>query len=112
MVYMAGPNPKLEKIDWEAKEVAKRLIARSRELEDVDVMTIRRDPEINELLARVCRIYSEGGAECTHRHSLGKQVCDLFRDEPEVVRWLELSEENICPIILASSKAQRGLKGN
>ncbi len=100
-------NPKLDRIDAEAREVARRLVARARELGDVDVMTIRRDPEVNELLAKVCRIYSEGGTECSHRHSVGRQVCDLFRDEPDVVRWLELSEEKICPIMAASSKGRK-----
>ena len=93
---MATEAPSLDDIDAQARALAARIVARVKELGDVDVMTIRRDPEINELLARVCRVYAEGGAECAARGSPERQVCDLFRDEPDVVRWLELSEENIC----------------
>ncbi len=105
LVLMA--NPKLDRIDAEARDVTKKLVTRVQELGDVDVMTIRNDREINDLLARICRLYSEGGAACTRRGSAGKQVCELFKDEPEVVRWLELSEEKICPIMVASSKGQK-----
>jgi hypothetical protein len=88
---------KLEKISDEIEE-------RINELGNEDVMSYRHDTKIKTLVNEICEIYAEGNEECQHKNEQGDPICALFKEEPEVIRRLELTEEIMCPIREASKK--------
>lgn len=68
------------------------------ELGDVDVMTYRGDRVIRELMDKICQLYREGVGVCKYYDGRREPACRLFRDEPGIIRELELAEEMHCPI--------------
>ncbi|MGQ9469504.1 MAG: hypothetical protein ACUVTD_06745 [Nitrososphaerales archaeon] len=61
-------------------------------------MSYRDDRIIRELMDKICGLYREGYGICEYYDESKEPACRLFRDEPAIIRQLELSEERYCPI--------------
>ncbi|WP_455278362.1 hypothetical protein [[Eubacterium] cellulosolvens] len=71
---------------------------RIKKLGDEDIMTYRHDPEIKKLLKRVISLYRESVKACK-TYTEAFKVCEIFKEYPECIKHLLLSEEFIEGII-------------
>lgn len=85
-------------IKKEIDGLTKKIIERMEELGEVDVMTYRHDQIIKELINKTCELYHKAVGACEYYDESTEPLCRLFRDEPAIIRRLELSEETLCPI--------------
>ncbi|MCP8305020.1 MAG: hypothetical protein H3Z50_06105 [archaeon] len=96
---MGEPGQKrLEEIKKEIDEITKKIIKRMEDLGPEDVIDYREDRVIRKLLNEICKLYREEVSECEHYDESKEPKCKLVRDEPEIIRRLELCEESLCPI--------------
>jgi hypothetical protein len=78
-------------------ELCVRVTGRMKELGDKDIMAYRSDPSIRELQSRICSIYRQAVGTCK-TYGEAVKVCETFRDYPECLNQLMLSEEVACPV--------------
>ncbi|WP_455276133.1 hypothetical protein [[Eubacterium] cellulosolvens] len=81
----------IDKICLQIDEIIKRL-------GDEDIMTYRNDPEIKKLLKRVINLYRESVNTCK-TYTEAFKVCEVFKEYPECVKHLLLSEEFMAGIV-------------
>jgi hypothetical protein len=74
--------------------ICRQIDGRIKELGDEDIMTYRHDPEIKKRLKRVISLYRESVKACK-TYTEAFKVCEVFKDYPECVKHLLLSEEFI-----------------
>jgi hypothetical protein len=71
---------------------------RINQLGDEDVMTYRHDEEIKNSIEKICELYMKIYEECEHFNKWSDPSCRLLKDEPEILKRLELTEEELCPL--------------
>lgn len=74
-----------------------RVNKRLKEIGDKDLMTYRSDPQIKSLQSEICKVYRESVNACK-TYGEAEKVCEVFREYPECLNQLMLSEEVACPI--------------
>jgi hypothetical protein len=79
------------------EELCVRVTGRMKELGDKDIMAYRSDPSIKELQSRICSMYRQAVGTCK-TYGEAVKVCETFRDYPECLNQLMLSEEVACPV--------------
>jgi len=80
-------------------ELCVRVTGRMKELGDKDIMAYRSDPSIKELQSNLCGIYRKAVSACK-TYGEAVKVCETFRDYPECLNQLMLSEEVACPVTI------------
>jgi hypothetical protein len=88
----------LDSIRDEMKLYMNKIKQRIDELGDEDVMTYRHDEAIKSALENICTLYHEVNSECEYYDAESEPVCSVFRDKPEILKRLELTEEELCPL--------------
>ena len=68
------------------------------ELGDEDVMAYRHDETIKNTIENICALYTRIHKECEYLDESSEPMCGVFREEPEILRRLELTEEELCPL--------------
>jgi hypothetical protein len=87
---------RLETLRERLNELCVKVNERVKELGEKDIMTYRSDPQIRRLQSTVCDIYRESMNAC-QTYGEARDVCEAFRDYPECLTQLMLSEELACP---------------
>ncbi len=89
---------KIEDIKVEINQLSKKIAGRIEKLEKQTggepVIVYRHDPIISEAISKIRDLYRKGEEICARYH-LGEKTCRIFRDEPAIIRRLELSEEDL-----------------
>jgi regulator of replication initiation timing len=89
---------KIEDIKVEIDQLSEKIARRIEKLEkqngEEPVMMYRHDPIIHEAMGKIRGLYHKGEEICARYH-LGEKTRKFFRDEPAIIRRLELSEENL-----------------
>jgi predicted S18 family serine protease len=73
------------------------------ELGDEDVMTYRHDETIMNAIENICALYTRIHEECEYLDERSEPMCGVFREEPEILKRLELTEEELCPLRVHAS---------
>lgn len=73
------------------------------ELGDEDVMTYRHDETIRNAIENICALYIRINEECEYLNKQSEPMCEVFKEEPEILKRLELTEEELCPIRVHAS---------
>ena len=81
-------------IDKLSEKIARRIEKLERQTGGEPVIMYRHDPVIREAISKIRGLYRKGEEICMRYH-LGEKTCRIFRDEPAIVRRLELSEEDL-----------------
>ena len=82
------------RINQLSEKIARRIEKLERQTGGEPVIMYRHDPIISEAISKMRRLYHNGEKICARYH-LGEKTCRIFRDEPAIIRRLELSEENL-----------------
>ena len=82
------------KIDQLSEKIARRIEKLEKQTGGEPVMMYRHDPIIREAISKIRGLYRKGEEICVRYH-LGEKTCKFFRDEPAIVRQMELSEEEL-----------------
>lgn len=89
---------KIEDIKIEIDQLCEKIARRIKKLEKQTggepVIMYRHDPIIREAIRKMRVLYRKGEEICVRYH-LGEEMCKIFRDEPAIIRQLELSEEEL-----------------
>ncbi len=89
---------KIEDIKVEINQLSEKIARRIEKLEKQTggepVIMYRHDPIIREAISKIRGLYRKGEEICARYH-LGEKTCRIFRDEPAIIRRLELSEEDL-----------------
>ena len=89
---------KIEDIKVEIDQLSEKIARRIEKLDKQNgvepVMMYRHDPIIHEAISKIRGLYRKGEEICARYH-LGEETCRMFRDEPAIIRRLELSEEDL-----------------
>jgi hypothetical protein len=78
----------------ELDTICRQIDEKIKDLGDEDIMTYRHDPEIKKLLKRAISLYRESVKAC-NTYTDAFKVCEVFKEYPECVKHLLLSEEFI-----------------
>jgi len=81
-------------IDQLSRKIARRIEKLEKQTGGEPVTMYRNDPIIREAISKIRGLYRKGEEICVRFH-LGEKTCQFFRDEPAIVRRLELSEEEL-----------------
>lgn len=97
-VMAKGMATKIEDIKVEIDQLSQKIARRIEKLEKQTggepVMMYRHDSVIREAISKIRGLYRKGEEMCVRYH-LGEKMCKIFRDEPTIIRRLELSEEEL-----------------
>jgi len=97
-VVAKGIATKIEDIKIEIDQLCEKIARRIRKLEKQTggepVIMYRHDPIIREAIRKMRVLYRKGEEICVRYH-LGETTYKFFRDEPAIIRQLELSEEEL-----------------
>ena len=85
-------------IDQLSEKIARRIEKLEKQTGGEPVIMYRNDSIIREAISKMRDLYREGEEICVHYH-LGEKTSKIFRDEPAIIKQLELSEEELCPLI-------------
>ena len=89
---------KIEHIKVEIDQLCEKIGRRIKKLEKQTggepVTMYRNDPLIREAISKIRGLYRKGEEICVRYH-LEEKTCRIFRDEPAIIRQLELSEEDL-----------------
>ena len=89
---------KIEHIKVEIDQLSEKIARRIEKLEkqngEEPVIMSRHDPIIREAISKIRGLYRKGEEICARYH-LGEKTFKFFRDEPAIIRRLELSEEDL-----------------
>jgi len=88
----------IQEVKNEIANLTKKILDRVKELGEIDVMSYRQDNVIRESIHQICEKYQKVFNSCTYLDDDAAPFCRLFRDEPAIIRRLELSEEKLCPL--------------
>ena len=81
-------------IDQLCGKIARRIKKLEKQTGGEPVIMYRHDPIIREAIRKMRSLYRKGEEICVHYH-LGEGMRKIFRDEPVIIRQLELSEEEL-----------------
>ena len=81
-------------IDQLSEKIARRIEKLEKQTGGEPVMMYRHDPIIREAIIKIRGLYHKGEEMCVRYH-LGEKTYKFFRDEPAIIKQLELSEEEL-----------------
>lgn len=81
-------------IDQLCEKIARRIKKLEKQTGGEPVIMYRHDSIIREAIRKMRGLYHKGEEMCVRYH-LGERMCKFFRDEPAIIRQLELSEEEL-----------------
>lgn len=82
------------KMDQLCEKIARRIEKLEKQTGGEPVIMYRHDPTIHEAISKIRGLYRKGEEICARYH-LEEKTCRIFRDEPAIIRRLELSEEDL-----------------
>jgi hypothetical protein len=78
------------------REISDQIEKRVKQL-DLDVMSMRRDPEVRSLWNKLCLLHMRGIVICEEEYTGAKPAACAYVEEPQAcVKVLQLTEEQTC----------------
>ena len=85
-------------IDQNSEKISQRIKKLEKQTGSESVMTYRHDSIIHDAIIKIRDLYCEGEEICIRYH-LGEQAYKIFSVEPTIIQRLELSDEQLLPLI-------------